>query len=36
MFTDAPIRAQNEFLTPSAMWEPTWCEIGDFAGFLQR
>ncbi|POY71974.1 hypothetical protein BMF94_4983 [Rhodotorula taiwanensis] len=35
LVTNGPIQAQNEFLTPSAMWEPTWCEIGDFAGFLQ-
>lgn len=35
LVTDKPIQAQNEFLAPSAMWEPTWCDIGDFAGFLQ-
>ncbi|CDR39189.1 RHTO0S04e02630g1_1 [Rhodotorula toruloides] len=29
------IEAEERFLAPSALWEPTWCQIGDFAGFLQ-
>ncbi|KAK4057614.1 hypothetical protein OIO90_001261 [Microbotryomycetes sp. JL221] len=31
----AAVRAQETFLDPSALWIPTWCDIGDFAGFLQ-
>jgi hypothetical protein len=27
--------AQVNFLAPSSMWEPTWCNIGSFSGFLQ-
>jgi hypothetical protein len=27
--------AEEQFLSPSALWVPTWCDIGDFAGFLQ-
>ncbi|GAA5984015.1 hypothetical protein JCM11641_005568 [Rhodosporidiobolus odoratus] len=27
--------AEQQFLSPSALWVPTWCNIGDFAGFLQ-
>ncbi|KAL8283223.1 hypothetical protein RQP46_006001 [Phenoliferia psychrophenolica] len=29
------MEAQNTFLAPSSLWVPTWCNIGDFAGFLQ-
>ncbi|GAA5949158.1 hypothetical protein JCM21900_004887 [Sporobolomyces salmonicolor] len=29
------IQAEEQFLNPSSLWVPTWCEIGDFAGFLQ-
>ena len=29
------MEAQNTFLTPSSLWVPTWCQIGDFPGFLQ-
>lgn len=29
------MEAESRFFSPSALWEPTWCQIGDFAGFLQ-
>ena len=30
------MQAEEEFLSPSALWEPTWCAIGgNFADFLQ-
>lgn len=29
------ITANLEVLRPTNLWEPTWCDIGDFAGFLQ-
>ena len=29
------IEAENTVLAPSALWVPTWCQIGNFAGFLQ-
>ncbi|GAA5944520.1 hypothetical protein JCM10213_008052, partial [Rhodosporidiobolus nylandii] len=29
------MQAEEQFLSPSALWVPTWCSIGDFAGFLQ-
>ncbi|KAK9899185.1 glycosyltransferase family 2 protein [Cystobasidium minutum MCA 4210] len=33
--TTTAIQANLEFLRPTNLWEATWCEIGDFAGFLQ-
>lgn len=33
--TSTAITANLEFLRPTNLWEATWCEIGDFAGFLQ-
>lgn len=33
--TGAPEAAHDAVLDPSALWVPSWCEIGDFAGFLR-
>ncbi|KAI5478547.1 egghead protein (zeste-white 4 protein), glycosyltransferase family 2 protein [Pseudohyphozyma bogoriensis] len=32
---ETAIQAQDEVLSPSDLWVPTWCQIGNFAGFLQ-
>lgn len=29
------ITANEQVLAPSNLWEPTWCNIGNFAGFLR-
>jgi hypothetical protein len=33
--TSTAIQANLEVLRPTNLWESTWCEIGDFGGFLQ-
>ncbi|KDE09694.1 hypothetical protein MVLG_00097 [Microbotryum lychnidis-dioicae p1A1 Lamole] len=32
---NAAMEAQNTFLISSSLWVPTWCNIGNFPGFLQ-
>ncbi|GAA5832241.1 hypothetical protein JCM11251_004290 [Rhodosporidiobolus azoricus] len=32
---DTTMLAEERFLSPSSLWVPTWCTIGDFGGFLQ-
>ncbi|KZT52981.1 glycosyltransferase family 2 protein [Calocera cornea HHB12733] len=34
-FTDDAETASVKLLAPSDLWVPSWCEIGDFAGFLK-
>lgn len=34
-WTATAIRANEQVLAPTNLWEATWCEIGDFAGFLR-
>jgi hypothetical protein len=29
------LKAVHQILAPSSLWEPTWCNIGNFAGFLR-
>lgn len=33
--TSTAILANEQVLRPTNLWEATWCEIGDFAGFLR-
>lgn len=34
-WTSTAIQANLQVLRPTALWESTWCEIGNFAGFLR-